>query len=103
MPSYRNRALCIFICCVGFISAFEELYSNKTYGNIDRRNLRSKKIINAGTKMKPPLMPPKGKGWKICCAEDDYKPNLEHNFVWPMETVERIYFFIHGMQFLLLE
>ena len=47
-------------------------------------------------------MPGKSKAWKTCCGDDVVvKSNPEYNYVWPMETVERIYFFIHGLRMLL--
>ena len=59
-----------------------------------RRNLRSKKKVDANTKMKPPDIP--RKGWKTCDSTCVSVDNEENNYLWAMETVERIYFFISG-------
>jgi hypothetical protein len=50
------------------------------------------------TKMKPPDMPKKG--WKLADVDEEVEANVEHNFVWPMETVERIYFYVKGTNIL---
>lgn len=65
------------------------------------RLLRVKKHVDEGyaTKMKPPEMP--RKGWKLANVEDEKDTNVDHNFVWPMETTERIYFYVKGMRQLL--
>ena len=42
-----------------------------------------------------PTMP--AKGWEMCCEEGvEVVPNLEHSYVWPMETPERNYFVVSG-------
>ena len=44
---------------------------------------------------KGPTMP--AKGWEMCCeAEFQVTPNMEHSYVWPMETPERNYFVVSG-------
>ena len=44
---------------------------------------------------KGPTMP--AKGWEMCCeAEFQVVPNMEHSYVWPMETPERNYFVVSG-------
>lgn len=47
---------------------------------------------------KGPVMP--AKGWEMCCeAEFQVVPNMEHSYVWPMETPERNYFVVSGTIF----
>lgn len=85
----------------GVLGEFQFLNSTD-YHEVERRVLRSKKVISGLNKMKPPIMPGKSKLWKTCCGDDlEAKANPEYNYVWPMETVERIYFFIHGLRMLL--
>ena len=44
----------------------------------------------------------KKEDWEICCGEGfRFEPN-PNNYVWPMETVEKMYFFISGISMLLL-
>ena len=46
-----------------------------------------------------PTMP--ATGWQMCCeAEVEVVPNMEHSYVWPMETPERNYFVVSGMKIL---
>ena len=91
----------VFALTNGVLGEFQFLNSTD-YHEAERRVLRSKKVISGLNKMKPPIMPGKSKAWKTCCGDDlEVKANPEYNYVWPMETVERIYFFIHGLRMLL--
>ena len=43
-----------------------------------------------------PTMP--STGWIMCCEADfEVVPNMEHSYVWPMETPERNYFVVSGI------
>ena len=45
-----------------------------------------------------PTMP--STGWVMCCEpEFEVVPNMEHSYVWPMETPERNYFVVSGINY----
>lgn len=84
--------LVLFACvCVAFS---EEEYPYES-SRINRPSYQRK----LQARRKGPTMP--AKGWEMCCeAEFQVVPNMEHSYVWPMETPERNYFVVSGMKIL---
>ena len=87
-----------------YVSANFNISDNFEYMH-DKRNLLDNS--KPQEKMKPPEMPKRvGKVWTLCCDEANdkvIKSNQKNNYVWPMETTERIYFYVRGkMSFPLL-
>ena len=61
-------------------------------------NNAKKKVPPACAKVLKMQLPPKValKGQFITCTDNGSKKNMFNNFVWPMESTEKIYFFVKG-------
>jgi hypothetical protein len=80
--------LSLLIGCLGYY--MEDYPFNSSRVN---RPSYQRKLLAA--RRSGPTMP--SKGWEMCCeAEVEVVPNMEHSYVWPMETPERNYFVVSG-------